>query len=192
MAAGTDLGELKARFGSRPVFNVDIHPGLNVDVVGDVHRLSHFFRAQAFSAAISGSLLEHVAAPWLVAAELNRVLAKDALVLHFAPTTWPEHAAPNDFWRFTADGLAVLFGPATGFEVLEQGSVNVARVHPGPDWRHGHLDMPTMPASDQSFVLARKTSEITPGTVRWPYDPIVGERAARKYPLDAIGSLERR
>ena len=76
VAVGTDLGELKARFGSRPVFNVDIHPGLNVDVVGDVHRLSHFFRPQVFSAAFSASLLEHVVAPWLVAAELNRVLAK--------------------------------------------------------------------------------------------------------------------
>jgi SAM-dependent methyltransferase len=188
VAAGTDLGELKARFGSRPVFNVDIHPGLNVDVVGDVHRLSHFFRAHAFSAAISASLLEHVVAPWLVAAELNRVLVKGAPVLQIAPTTWPEHAAPNDFWRFTADGLAVLFGPATGFEVLEQGFVNVARVHPGPGWRHGHLDMPTMPASDQSFVLARKTGEIMSGTVRWPYDPVVGEQVAREYPLDAIGS----
>ena len=124
----------------------------------------------------------------MVAAELNRVLVKGAPVLQIAPTTWPEHAAPNDFWRFTADGLAVLFGPATGFEVLEQGFVNVARVHPGPGWRHGHLDMPTMPASDQSFVLARKTGEIMPGTVRWPYDPVVGERVAREYPLDAIGS----
>ena len=39
VAAGTNLEKLKARFGGRRVFNVDIHPGLNVDVLGDVHRL---------------------------------------------------------------------------------------------------------------------------------------------------------
>jgi len=30
-----------------------------------------------------------------------------------------------------------------------------------------------------------------PGTVRWHYDPVAGERIARGYPLDAIGSFER-
>jgi SAM-dependent methyltransferase len=186
LATGTDLDKVRERFGGRTVFNVDIHPGLNVDVVGDVHRLSRFFRPGSFAAAVSASLLEHVVAPWLVAAELNRVLAEGALVLQVAPTTWPEHATPNDFWRFTAGGLAVLFGPATGFEVIEAGGTRVARVHPGPQWRKGHLDMPTVPASDHSFVLARKTREVQPGTIAWPYDPVAGERVAKAYPVDAL------
>lgn len=188
--AGTDLEALRSGFGSRRVVNVDIHPGANVDVAGDVHGLSRLFRSGSFVGAISAALLEHVVAPWLVAAELNAVLATGALVLQIAPTTWPEHASPNDFWRFTADGLAVLFGPATGYEVIAKGPVSRVRVHPDPSWRQAHLDMPTLPASDQSWVLARKVAEVPPGAVRWPYDPVAGERVARGYPADAIGKAK--
>jgi SAM-dependent methyltransferase len=183
---GTDLSELNAGFGDRQVVNVDIHRGANVDVVGDAHQLSRFFRPGTFAAAISASLLEHVAAPWLVAAELNRVLTHGAPVFHVVPTTWPEHAQPNDFWRFTAEGLALLFGPGTGFHVLDKGAFGFTRVHPEPSWRAGHLDMPTVAASSSCWVLARKTSEISPGTISWPYDPAVGERAAKVYPVEAV------
>jgi SAM-dependent methyltransferase len=183
---GTDTAEFKAQFGDRKVVNVDIHPGENVDVVGDVHQLSRFFLPRTFAAAMSASLLEHVAAPWLVAAELNRVLMPGAPVLHVAPTTWPEHAQPNDFWRFTAEGLAVLFGPETGFEVLEKEAFAFTRVHPEPDWRAGFLDMPTVPASSSCWLLARKTGEIPAGTISWPYDPAVGERTAKAYPIEAV------
>ena len=100
VAAGTDLEKLKARFGGRRVFNVDIHPGLNVDVLGDVHRLSRFFRAKAFSAAVSASLLEHVVAPWLVAAELNRVLAEGRRCCRSRPTT----LAKTRYTRMTSAG----------------------------------------------------------------------------------------
>jgi SAM-dependent methyltransferase len=182
----TDVSVLNRKFGDRVVFNVDIHTGSNVDVVGDVHQLSRFFRGGSFAAAFSASLLEHVVAPWLVAAEINVVLELGAPVLHVAPTSWPEHAMPNDFWRFTADGLATLFGPATGFEVLDKGAVSHLRLHPDPRWRRDHLDMPTMAASDQSWVLARKVSEIDGDALRWPYDPVEGERAAKAYPVDGI------
>ena len=36
-------------------------------------------------------------------------------------TAWPEHPQPNDFWRFTTAGLAELFGPQAGFEVVATG-----------------------------------------------------------------------
>jgi hypothetical protein len=182
-----DLAALNGPFAGRRVVNVDIHAGPNVDVVGDVHQLSRLVPPRSFAAAYSESLLEHVVAPWLVAAEINRVLTLGALVLHVAPTVWPEHASPNDFWRFTADGLAVLFGPATGFEVIEKGAASAGvRIHPDPAWRGEHLDMPTLPASDQCWVLARKVRDLDPKAVSWPYDPVEGERVAREYPIEGI------
>jgi hypothetical protein len=102
------------------------------------------------------------------------------------PPRGQKHALPNDFWRFTAEGLATLFGPATGFEVLDKGAVSHVSIHPEPMWRRGHLDMPTMSASDQSWVLARKVREIGCDAVRWPYDPVEGERTAKAYPIDGI------
>ncbi len=70
-----------APFRGRRVVNVDIHPGLGVDVVGDAHRLSRFLAHDHFAVAASASLLEHVAAPWLVAAELARVLRPGGLAM---------------------------------------------------------------------------------------------------------------
>ena len=184
--AGTDLADFHELFGDRLVVNVDIHPGENVDVVGDAHQLSRFLRPGTFAAAMSASVLEHLAAPWLVAAEINAVLLPGAPVLQAAPTTWPEHAQPNDFWRFTAEGLAVLFGPATGFEVVEKESFGFTRIRPEPEWRAGFLEMPTVPATSTSWVLARKVREIPAGSISWPYDPTLGEKTARAYPVEAV------
>ncbi|TPW91551.1 methyltransferase domain-containing protein, partial [Schumannella luteola] len=86
--------------GDREVVGVDIHPGLGVDLVADVHRLSAVVDPGTFPIVLSGSLLEHVEAPWLVAHEIARILPPDGLAVHAAPWVWPSHAEPNDFWRF--------------------------------------------------------------------------------------------
>ena len=44
------------------VIGLDIHPGLNVDVVGDAHGLSRFLRAGSLDAVLSASVLEHLQA----------------------------------------------------------------------------------------------------------------------------------
>src|SRR5689334_1506132 len=65
----------------RPQFNraryvgFDFHPGPNVDVVGDAHRLStHFADVVPFDAVLSVATFEHLATPWVVATEIARVL----------------------------------------------------------------------------------------------------------------------
>ena len=59
-----------------------------------------------FAGAYSESTLEHLVAPWVVAVEINRVLMVGGYVLHVVPMTWPEHAQPNDFWRFTVPAVS--------------------------------------------------------------------------------------
>ncbi len=86
------------------VLGVDIHPGPGVDVVCDAHRLSALFGEATCAAVVSLSLLEHLAAPWIVAAECARVLAPGGVAVHVVPWTWPTHAAPNDFWRIAPGG----------------------------------------------------------------------------------------
>lgn len=169
-----------------PVIGLDIHPGLNVDVVGDAHGLSGFLRERSVDAVVSGSVLEHLQAPWLLAAEINRVLTPGGLVYHQVPGAWPAHAQPNDFWRFSAEGLRVLFGPSSGFEVLEARDSGPAVILPGPEWREKFLDMPTVPAFAMSEILARKVEEIPPGAVAWPLG--AGESAARsrQYPVAGL------
>jgi len=167
-----------------PVLGLDIHPGPCVDLVGDAHVLSRFLREGSMDAVVSGSVLEHLQAPWLFAAEVNRVLKPGGLVYHEAPGAWPAHAQPNDFWRISAEGLRVLFGPESGFEVLEARDAGMAALIPGPEWRERHLDMPTMPTFAMAEILARKVSEIQPGAVAWPLGG--GEERARRYPVEGL------
>ncbi len=167
-----------------PVIGLDIHPGLCVDLVGDAHLLSRFLRERSVDAVVSGSVLEHLQAPWLFAAEVNRVLKVGGLVYHEAPGAWPAHAQPNDFWRMSAEGLRVLFGPESGFEVLDAQDAGPATMIPSPQWRERHLDMPTVPAFAMAEILARKVEEIPPGAVAWPLG--ASEERARRYPVAGL------
>jgi SAM-dependent methyltransferase len=169
-----------------PVIGLDIHPGFCVDLVGDAHVLSRFLRERSIDAVVSGSVLEHLQAPWLFAAEVNRVLKPGGLVYHEAPGAWPAHAQPNDFWRMSAEGLRALFGPESGFEVLEARDAGPAAMIPDPKWRQRHLDMPAIPTFAMAEILARKVEEIPPGAVAWPLRAGASEGRARLYPVSGL------
>jgi hypothetical protein len=168
------------------VIGLDIHPGLNVDVVGDAHGLSRFLRAGSVDAVLSASVLEHLQAPWLLSAEINRVLKPGGLVYHQVPGAWPAHAQPNDFWRFSSEGLRVLFGPDSGFEVLEASDSGPAAIIPSPGWREDYLDMPTVPAYAVAEILARKVADIPPGAVAWPLGSGASETRSQRYPVSGL------
>jgi 2-polyprenyl-3-methyl-5-hydroxy-6-metoxy-1,4-benzoquinol methylase len=169
-----------------PVTGLDIHPGHCVDLVGDAHFLSRFLRPGSVDAVVSGSVLEHLQAPWLFAAEVNRILKPGGLVYHEAPGAWPAHAQPNDFWRMSAEGLRALFGPESGFEVLEARDAGPMAMIPSPTWRERHLDMPTVPAFAMAEILARKVEDIQPGAVAWPLRAGASEERARRYPVSGL------
>ncbi len=77
----------------------------------------------ALQAALSGSLaaifsvdtIEHLRAPWLVAAEIARVLKPGGVTFHTSVFTTCYQPTPEDFFRFTPEGLKALFA---GFECL--------------------------------------------------------------------------
>jgi SAM-dependent methyltransferase len=167
-----------------PVIGLDIHPGFCVDLVSDAHCLS--LRDRSVDALVSASVLEHLEAPWLFAAEANRVLKAGGLIYHAAPGAWPAHAQPNDFWRMSAAGLSVLFGPQSGFEVLDAQDSGVAALLPSPEWRHKHLEMPTVPTFAMAEILARKVEDIKPGAVAWPLRAGTSEARARRYPVSGL------
>ncbi|MFA6957471.1 MAG: methyltransferase domain-containing protein [Thermoanaerobaculia bacterium] len=168
------------------VVGLDIHPGHHVDLVGDAHQLSRFLRAASFDAVFSSSVLEHLASPWLLPAEINRVLKPGGLVYHQAPAAWPNHAQPNDFWRMSSEGLRVLFGPANGFEILEVADSGAAAIVPGPKWRRKYLDMPTTPAFAMAEILARKIEEVSPeGAAEAPATG-TSEARSQRYPLAGL------
>jgi SAM-dependent methyltransferase len=180
------LAARRAAYRGVRALGVDVHPGPLVELVGDAHELSSFVRPGSAAGVLSGSVLEHLEAPWVVAAECNRVLRLGGLAYHAAPAAWPEHAMPNDFWRFTSEGLAALFGPSTGFEVLASESTGRAAILPDPSHRAENPELAIFPANTFSHVLARKVHELEPGTAVWPSDRAGRAARARLYPVEGV------
>ncbi len=143
---------------------LDLLPGPNVDVVGDVHDLGPLFPANHFSAAFARSVFEHLAMPWKAVLELNRVLEPGGLVFVMTHQTWVLHEEPWDFWRYSQDSWPCLFNAYTGFELVESAHGEPARIHAMWDSPIVY-DMQSHPAFLSSTVIARKISDTT---LTWP------------------------
>ena len=55
------------------------------------------------------SVLEHTPKPWLIAANLERLLVPCGTIFVAAPFVWRLHAYPDDYFRFTVSGIKCLF-----------------------------------------------------------------------------------
>jgi ubiquinone/menaquinone biosynthesis C-methylase UbiE len=63
------------------------------------------YEEDRFDACLALSLLEHLEEPELAMAEIRRVVKPHGLVLVQVPFAFPIHGYPNDFWRWTEEGL---------------------------------------------------------------------------------------
>lgn len=136
---------------------LDIAPGPNVDIVGDAHELSRLLTPHSFDAAMSLSVFEHLAMPWKVVIELNRVLKPGGLVFVQTHQTFPLHDEPWDFWRISADAWPALFNAKTGFRIVDSGMAEplmfvARRWHPG-------VNLHDSRGCAVSSVIAEKVSE---------------------------------
>jgi O-antigen biosynthesis protein len=101
--------------------NIDIVPDTEPDIVGDLHSIP--LRDQSVDTIVSVAVLEHTKFPWMVAQEFYRILKPGGYGVIAVPFIQPQHACPDDYCRFTENGLIEL-SKYTGFNVLE-----VAHVH---------------------------------------------------------------
>jgi SAM-dependent methyltransferase len=86
---------------------LNIGPFPNVDLVGDGHRIP--VADGTFDSVISLAVLEHVADPYRVAAEMIRVLKPGGLLYSEVPFIFFFHGYPTDYHRFTREGMKRLF-----------------------------------------------------------------------------------
>jgi len=97
----------------------DINAGPHVDKVGDAHRLSDYFPPAHFDVVYAIAVFEHLAMPWKVVQEINKVLKEGGLLFIFTHHTFPLHAEPWDFWRFSKSAFSTLLNAQTGFEIID-------------------------------------------------------------------------
>ncbi len=153
--ARSDLDRAPEMPGERALV-FDLHPGPNVDVVGDAHRLSDFFPAGIFDAILSVSVFEHLAMPWKVAVEMNRVLRPGGIAFVQSHQALGLHDVPWDFWRFSDAAWQAIFNPATGFKVLETSLTQPMFLVP---CRGRASSTEASTGFESSAVLVRKTGE---------------------------------
>jgi len=90
---------------------IDMQSGAGVDVVADIHELPHDW-TNRFSGVLCSEVLEHVSKPWVGLKELRRVTKPGGWVVITTLFAFPEHGFPNDYFRYTREGLASLLSEA--------------------------------------------------------------------------------
>jgi hypothetical protein len=95
----------------------DINSGVDVDIVADAHRLTETVGEEQFDVIISCSTFEHFKYPHRVAHEIMKALRIGGVVFIQTHQSFPLHAYPYDYFRFSREALAGLFGTQMGFQV---------------------------------------------------------------------------
>jgi SAM-dependent methyltransferase len=152
--------------GAKSYTGFDIYPDSNTDVVGDAHKLSQYFRDEKFDAIFSLSVFEHLAMPWVVAREINRVLETGGITFHSTHFSWPIHERPWDFFRFSDEGLKILFPPVMGYKIIKSGLFSPLRLYLdriGP----GQESLPFERGFGGASILAEKIFEADLEKFRW-------------------------
>jgi hypothetical protein len=124
---GTGMKEFHARTDIEFI-DSDVALGPLTKLVCDAHDLP--FEDASVDGVVAQAVLEHVADPYRVTAEIHRVLKPRGLVYAETPFLQPAHSTPFDFQRFTHIGYRRLF---RSFELIEMGPVG------GPGQALGHL-----------------------------------------------------
>ena len=159
---GANLREL---FKDAQYIGFDIYPGENVDIVGDAHKLSTYFKPDSFDLVFSSAVFEHLAMPWIVAEEIQALLKIGGHVFIETHFSFSSHERPWNFFQFSDMGLKALFNPALGFETIDSGMSNpiIGFFAPQSDKYLRHL--PVIELYCHSEILCRKTN--SPGKLSW-------------------------
>lgn len=155
----------------------DIKAGENVDVVADAHEMSGSLGHARFDFAFSLDVFEHLAMPWKVVLELNRVMKTGGLVYIATPQTCGLHDMPWDFWRFSDSAFRALFNPHTGFELVETSLLLPMHILPFHTFHPIWANNENAAGFFQAEVLARKI-----GDTRLSWDVPLEELVEDPYP----------
>jgi hypothetical protein len=142
----------------------DFEDGADVDIVADVHRLTAVTGPERFDVIISCSTFEHLKYPTLAAHELMKALRVGGLLFVQTHQSFPIHSFPSDYFRFSREALAGLFGTTMGFEVMATGYDFPAQIY-----SRRLEDVHRQPAFLNTTLWGRKVAP-TPGDYRYEFE----------------------
>jgi len=96
-----------------PYTRVDMQDGPHVDVVLDLtipfEQIDARLNGVRFGTIFCLSVLEHCRQPFVMSENLVRLLAPGGKICLSVPFAWKCHGYPSDYWRFTPEGVQLLF-----------------------------------------------------------------------------------
>jgi len=106
-----DIGSLDVNGSLKDLFTdyigLDMREGANVDVVSNSHKLP--YKDETFDLVTCVEMLEHDSNPFQTLDEIYRVLKTGGkVILAASGINFPKHAYPNDYFRYTAEGIGAL------------------------------------------------------------------------------------
>ena len=101
----------------------DYHPGENVDVIGDAHKLGTYFDKK-FDLIFSSAVFEHLVMPWKVALEIIGLLKTGGVCFTETHYSFSNHERPWHFFQFSEEALRVLFPEKLGMKCIKMNVSN--------------------------------------------------------------------
>lgn len=102
---------------AREYAGADIAPGEGIRYVCTAEELDA--PDASFDLVLATQVLEHVEDPPRALTQMCRVSRPGGLVMFTIPGVWPFHPTPNDYWRWTHQGLETLVAGVDGLELVE-------------------------------------------------------------------------
>lgn len=196
--------QVEARYGARARFiGLDIEAGDNVDLVfdicGDPAALDRALEGARFDLVVCEHVLEHVRAPWRAAAAIQALLAPGGHLLVAVPWVHPHHARPDDYWRMSFAGVALLFealdvvdlfytGTAAGLDVAYRVTRGEAvEVSPAIGAIEQGLFQVSLDHAENKTLLARQPGQRMPLSRVYMPTMLVNVIARKKMPQAGAG-----
>jgi len=115
--APAQYGGAAAHFTKAQVETVDIDYKANATYTADITKDNrNNIYSSTYTVVVCTEVLEHVKQPFKAVAEIYRVLKPGGVAVVTTPFNFRIHGPAPDCWRFTRQGLEVLF---SDFEILE-------------------------------------------------------------------------
>lgn len=105
---------------AKKYLNLEIKKGRKVDLLGSVYKIP--LHASSVDVATIFMVLEHLSDPLKGLQEIHRVLKKGGYLALTTVQYWHTHNHPNDYFRYTRQGLEYLCKKA-GFKVVDIWSI---------------------------------------------------------------------
>lgn len=102
-----EMADMRTLFDESEYLGIDMRPGTGVDRVINAEELP--FADKSFDVVLCLEVLEHAEKPWVVADEIQRVVKNNGIVVASSLQSFPIHAYPSDYFRYTPFGMASLF-----------------------------------------------------------------------------------